>query len=163
MAVPERRRSSAGRWPLVALCLGYFLVILDVTVVAVAVPVIGAGLRADLTVLQWVVDGYTLAFAGLLLMGGGLGDRAGGRRVFLAGLAVFTVASAACGLAPSAGVLVGARLAQGAGAAMMVPASLALLRAAYPDSEARARAFGVWGMVAGLAAAAAPGWTRPPR
>ncbi|MCK2218453.1 DHA2 family efflux MFS transporter permease subunit [Actinomadura sp. ATCC 31491] len=147
---------ATGRAPLIALCLGYFLVILDVTVVTVAIPVIGGELRAALPVLQWIVDGYTLVFAGLLLVGGGLGDRLGGRRVFLAGLAVFTAASAGCGLAPSAGVLIAARLAQGAGAALMVPASLALLRHAYPDSGARARAFGVWGMVAGLAAGAGP-------
>ncbi|SDH37959.1 DHA2 family efflux MFS transporter permease subunit [Nonomuraea jiangxiensis] len=155
MTVTALRR-TCGTLPLVALCLGYFLVILDVTVVTVAIPVIGADLRTDLTILQWIVDGYTLTFAGLLLMCGGLGDRLGGKPVFLAGLAVFTVASAGCGLAPSAGALVAARLVQGAGAAMMVPASLALLRNAYPDHEARARAFGVWGMVAGLAAAAGP-------
>lgn len=148
--------AKAGRLPLVAVCLGYFLVILDVTVVTVAIPVIGTDLRTGLTGLQWVVDGYTLAFAGLLLFCGGLNDRLGGRRVFLTGLAVFTAASAGCGLAPFAGALVGARLVQGAGAALMVPASLALLRNAYPDRGSRARAFGVWGMVAGIAAGAGP-------
>lgn len=147
---------SAGRLPLVAVCLGYFLVILDVTVVTVALPTIGADLRGAVTSLQWVADGYTLAFAGLLLFCGGLGDRFGPRAVFLAGLAVFTLASAGCGAAPGAGALVAARLAQGVGAALMVPASLALLRHAYPDAAARARAFGVWGMVAGVAAAAGP-------
>jgi DHA2 family methylenomycin A resistance protein-like MFS transporter len=151
---PDPVRS--GLRPLVAVCLGYFLVILDVTVVNVAVPAVGADLRASVTALQWVVDGYTLAFAGLLLLGGGLGDRIGGKPVFLAGLVVFTLASAACGLAPGAGVLIGARLVQGTGAALMVPASLALLRHAYPDPVSRARAFGVWGMVAGIAAAAGP-------
>ncbi|MEV0150750.1 MULTISPECIES: MFS transporter [unclassified Nonomuraea] len=160
MTVPTRNEivstTRAGRLPLVAICLGYFLVILDVTVVTVALPAIGAGLRGGLTALQWVVDGYTLAFAGLLLFCGGLGDRFGGKPVFLTGLVVFTAASIGCGLAPSAGALVGARLVQGAGAALMVPASLALLRNAYPDRESRARAFGVWGMVAGIAAAAGP-------
>ncbi|GAA0904955.1 MULTISPECIES: MFS transporter [Streptomyces violaceusniger group] len=102
------------------------------------------------------MDGYTLVFAGLLLLCGGLGDRLGHRRVFLAGLGLFTVASAACALAPSAGFLVGARLAQGAGAATMVPASLALLGALHPEPGARARAFGVWGGIAGVAAAAGP-------
>ncbi len=140
------QRSATGRtqpgWlPLIAICLGYFLVILDVTVVNVALPAIGSGLGAGVTVLQWVVDGYTLAFAGLLLFCGGLSDRSGGKRVFLTGLAVFTLASVGCGLAPSAIALVGARLVQGTGAAMMVPASLALLRHAYPDRQARARAF----------------------
>ncbi|MEU1949875.1 MFS transporter, partial [Streptomyces sp. NPDC020125] len=142
--------------PLVAICLGYFLVILDVTVVNVAVPRIGAGLAAGQGALQWMVDGYTLVFAGLLLFCGGLGDRLGHRRVFLAGLGLFTVASAGCALAPTAAVLVGARLAQGAGAATMVPASLALLGALHPEPAARARAFGVWGGIAGVAAAAGP-------
>jgi MFS transporter, DHA2 family, methylenomycin A resistance protein len=153
---PATQRAEPGWLPLVAVCLGYFLVILDVTVVNVALPVIDTRLNAGVTVLQWVVDGYTLAFAGLLLFCGGLSDRAGGKRVFLAGLAVFTAASAGCGLAPSAAALVGARLVQGTGAALMVPASLALLRNAYPDQRARARAFGVWGMVAGMGAAAGP-------
>ncbi|MEU5614637.1 MFS transporter [Streptomyces sparsogenes] len=142
--------------PLLAICLGYFLVILDVTVVTVAVPRIAADLGAGHGALQWVVDGYTLAFAGLLLLCGGLGDRLGHRRVFLAGLGVFTAASAGCALAPTAAVLVGARLAQGAGAAMMVPASLALLGELHPEPAARARAFGVWGGIAGSAAAAGP-------
>ncbi|MFT9479077.1 MFS transporter [Streptomyces sp. 11-1-2] len=102
------------------------------------------------------MDGYTLVFAGLLLFCGGLGDRLGHRRVFLAGLGLFTVASAGCALAPTAAVLVGARLAQGAGAATMVPASLALLGALHPEPAARARAFGVWGGIAGVAAAAGP-------
>ncbi len=148
--------AAVRRGPLVAICLGYFLVILDVTVVTVAVPRIGAGLAAGQGALQWVVDGYTLVFAGLLLFCGGLGDRLGHRRVFLAGLGLFTVASAGCALAPSAAVLVGARLAQGAGAATMVPASLALLGALHPEPAARARAFGVWGGIAGVAAAAGP-------
>ncbi|WP_214411702.1 DHA2 family efflux MFS transporter permease subunit [Sphaerisporangium fuscum] len=156
MTVTLSPSTRAGRLPLAAICLGYFLVILDVTVVTVAIPVIGTELRAGMTALQWVVDGYTLAFAGLLLFCGGLGDRLGGKRVFLAGLAVFTLASAGCGLAPAAGALIGARLVQGVGAALMVPASLALLRNAYPDRESRAHAFGVWGMVAGFAAAAGP-------
>jgi DHA2 family methylenomycin A resistance protein-like MFS transporter len=160
MTVTMRERAAphtkAGRLPLVAVCLGYFLVILDVTVVTVAISAIGTDLHTGLTALQWVVDGYTLAFAGLLLFCGGLNDRLGGKPVFLAGLVVFTAASAGCGLAPSAGVLIGARMVQGVGAALMVPASLALLRDAYPDRGSRARAFGVWGMVAGVAAGAGP-------
>lgn len=141
---------------LVALCLGYFMVILDVTVVSVAVPSIGRDLSVGVTGLQWVVDGYTLVFAMLLLPSGGAGDRLGGRRVLLTGLCVFTVASLGCAAAPSAGLLVAARLAQGVGAALQVPASLSLLRAAYPDRAARARAFGAWGAVAGVAAGAGP-------
>ena len=152
---PERA-AATGRWPLVAVCLGYFMVILDVTVVTVANPTIGHDLRTSITALQWVVDGYTMVFAGLLLLAGGLGDRFGARRVFLAGLVVFTAASAACAAAPGPVSLVAARLVQGAGAALLVPASLSLLHASYPDSAARARAIGVWGMMGGLAAAAGP-------
>ncbi|MFB4297887.1 MFS transporter [Actinomadura sp. NTSP31] len=153
-APPAEDRAS--RLPLTALCLGYFMVILDVTVVTVAVPSIGTALHGGVTALQWVVDGYTLAFAGLLLFCGGLGDRLGGRHVFAAGVVVFTLASGACGAAPTPAVLIAARLVQGAGAALMVPASLALLQAAYTGGAARARAFGVWGMVSGIAAGAGP-------
>ncbi|MCU1653963.1 MAG: transporter, partial [Pseudonocardia sp.] len=141
---------------LVALCLGYFMVILDVTVVSVALPSIGSDLSVGVTGLQWVVDGYTLVFAMLLLPSGGAGDRLGGRRVLLTGLCVFTVASLGCAAAPSAGLLVAARLAQGVGAALQVPASRSLLRPAYPDRAARAGAFGTWGAVAGVAAGAGP-------
>ncbi|MEU3350373.1 MFS transporter [Streptomyces sp. NPDC037389] len=148
--------TTPTRLPLVSLSLGYFLVMLDVTVVTVAVPDIGASLHAGPTALQWCVDGYSTVFAGLLLLGGGLGDRFGHRRVFLWGLGVFTAASAACGLATTAGALVAGRLAQGAGAAFLVPASLALLRAAHPDRAARARAVAVWGAVASIAFGAGP-------
>ncbi|WP_229820180.1 MFS transporter [Streptomyces abikoensis] len=150
------RASLRTSLPLVSLSLGYFLVMLDVTVVTVAVPDIGASLRAGPAALQWCVDGYSTVFAGLLLLGGGLGDRFGHRRVFLWGLGVFTAASAACGLATTAGALVAGRLAQGAGAAFLVPASLALLRAAHPDRAARARAVAVWGAVASIAFGAGP-------
>ncbi len=153
----EDRRGAGSSWaPLLAISFGFFMVVLDVTVVTVAVPTLGTDLHAGPSALQWVVDGYTLVFACLMLPCGGLGDRFGHRRAFLTGLAVFTAASAACGAAPTAGVLIAARLAQGAGAAAMVPASLALLRAAYPEPAARARAFGVWAAVSSLGAAAGP-------
>jgi DHA2 family methylenomycin A resistance protein-like MFS transporter len=139
--------------PLVAVSLGYFMVILDATVVTVALPALGREFGLGVAGLQWVVDAYTVVFAGLLLLGGSLGDRFGSRRVFLAALCCFTLASLACGLAPSLGALVAARAVQGAGAAMTVPSSLALVRAAYPDDRERARAFGMW---AGIAAAAGP-------
>ncbi|HET8673207.1 MAG TPA: DHA2 family efflux MFS transporter permease subunit, partial [Thermoleophilaceae bacterium] len=142
--------------PLIAICLGYFMVILDATVVNVALPALGRDLGGGVSSLQWVVDGYTLVFAGLLLTAGSLGDRLGGRRVFRAGLVLFTLASAACAAAPSVAVLVVARLAQGLGAALLVPSSLALLRAAYEDPRERARAVGIWGAVAGIAAASGP-------
>ncbi|MFF9171263.1 MULTISPECIES: MFS transporter [unclassified Streptomyces] len=147
------RRSWA---PLLAVCAGYFMVILDVTIINVAVPVIGRELAASLTGIQWITDGYTLVFAGLLLTGGALGDRLGNRRVFCSGVAVFTAASAACALAPNAGFLVAARLVEGLGAALIVPGSLALLQQAYPEPAARSRAFGLWGSMAGIAASAGP-------
>ena len=145
-----------GSAALVAVCLGYFMVIVDTTVVTVALPALRAELRAGLSGQQWVVDSYLLMLASLLLCGGALADRAGARRVFQWGLAVFLLASVACGLAPTVGTLVFARFVQGVGAAAAVPASLALLRAAFPDAAARARAFGVWGGIAGVAAAAGP-------
>jgi MFS transporter, DHA2 family, methylenomycin A resistance protein len=142
--------------PLLAVSLGYFMVILDATIVTVALPALGRDLGASVGGLQWVVDAYTASLAGLLLLGGSLGDRLGSRAVFQAALAGFTAASVACGLAPSLGALIAARAVQGAGAAMAVPSSLALLRAAYPDQRQRARAFGVWGGIAGIAAASGP-------
>ncbi|MFF3767022.1 MFS transporter [Streptomyces sp. NPDC001922] len=148
----------AGRsWvPLLAVCTGYFMVILDVTIINVAVPVIGRELSASLTAVQWITNGYTMVFAGLLLTGGALGDRLGNRRVFSAGVVVFTVASAGCALAPDTPGLVAARLVEGAGAALIVPGSLALLQQAYPAPAVRARAFGLWGSLAGIAASAGP-------
>jgi MFS family permease len=118
--------------------------------------VIGRELSASLTGIQWITDGYTLVFAGLLLTGGALGDRLGNRRVFCAGVVVFTAASVACGLAWSTVSLVAARLVEGLGAALIVPGSLALLRQAYPSPDERSRAFGLWGAVAGTAASAGP-------
>ncbi|MGW5132793.1 MFS transporter [Streptomyces sp. NPDC004135] len=151
--MPSERRSWV---PLLAVCSGYFMVILDVTVINVAVPVIGRELSASLTGIQWITDGYTLVLAGFLLTGGALGDRLGNRRVFCAGVALFTVASAACALAPGTAFLVVARLVEGLGAALIVPGSLALLQQSYPERAARARAFGLWGAMAGIAASAGP-------
>jgi DHA2 family methylenomycin A resistance protein-like MFS transporter len=142
--------------PLLAICLGYFMVILDATIVNVALPSVQRELGGGVIALQWIVDAYTVVFAGLLLSAGSLGDRIGARRVFDAGLLLFTVSSAACAAAPSAAVLIGARVAQGIGAAMLVPSSLALLRAAYEQPSERARAVGVWGAVAGTGAASGP-------
>ncbi|MGW5063436.1 MFS transporter [Streptomyces sp. NPDC004096] len=149
---PDRRSWA----PLLAVCAGYFMVILDVTIINVAVPVIGRELSASLTGIQWITDGYTLVFAGFLLTGGALGDRIGNRRIFCAGAAVFTLSSAACALAPSSPFLVVARLVEGLGAALIVPGSLALLQQAYPAPAARSRAFGLWGAIAGIAASAGP-------
>ncbi|MEW2297244.1 MFS transporter [Streptomyces sp. NPDC006743] len=142
--------------PLIALSLGYFLVMLDVTAVNVAVPDIRASLGTGATALQWIIDGYSTLFAGLLLLGGALADRMSHRRTFLAGLGVFTAASLACALAGSALPLIAGRLAQGAGAALLVPASLGLLQATFPDRAVRARAVAVWGAVASVAFGAGP-------
>ncbi|MFE5792238.1 MFS transporter [Streptomyces sp. NPDC056503] len=155
-AGPPADRPSLSLPPLIALSLGYFLVMLDVTVVNTAVPSVQDSLDAGPSDLQWIVDGYSAFFAGLLLVGGGLGDRFGHRTLFLSGLAAFAAASVVCALAPSAGVLIGARLAQGAGAALLVPASFALLQAAYPDRAQRARAVGYWGLVSAVAFGAGP-------
>ncbi|WP_374293011.1 MFS transporter [Streptomyces olivochromogenes] len=149
---PERRSLV----PLLAVCTGYFMVILDVTIINVAVPAVGRDLSASLTGIQWITDGYTLVFAGFLMTGGALGDRLGNRRVFCSGVVVFTASSAACAFAPSAPFLVAARLVEGLGAALIVPGSLALLQQSYPAPAARARAFGLWGSMAGIAASAGP-------
>jgi len=132
------------------------MVILDATIVNVALPAIGRQLHAPVSALQWVVDAYTVAFAGLLLSAGSLGDRIGARRVFNLGLALFTAASAGCAVAPFVAVLVAARAVQGVGAAMLVPSSLALLRGTYRRAAERARAVGAWGAIAGVGAASGP-------
>jgi len=150
------KTTSLALLPLMALSLGYFLVMLDVTVVNVAIPDIWTSLGTGPSRLQWIVDGYSTVFAALLLLGGGLADRFGHRRVFLAGLVLFTAASVSCGLAATSGLLIAGRLAQGAGAALLVPASLALLQATFPDSATRARAIAVWGAVAAVAFGAGP-------
>jgi DHA2 family methylenomycin A resistance protein-like MFS transporter len=138
------------------MCAGYFLVLLDVTVVNVALPRVGSGLHTDIGGLQWVVDGYALALAALMLTSGTAGDRYGHRRVVLAGLAVFGAGSLACGLAPDVAVLVAARVVQGVGAALLLPGTLAIISRAYPDDAARARAIGVWAGVGSLALPAGP-------
>jgi DHA2 family methylenomycin A resistance protein-like MFS transporter len=147
---------SRGGVALVAICVAYFMVILDTTVVNVALPSLERSLHTTTTALEWVVDGYSLVFAALLLTGGALSDRRGARGVFQAGVACFTAASAACGLAPSVGLLIAARCAQGFGATLAVPASLALIQAAFPGVAERRRAFGIWGAVAGIAAGGGP-------
>src|ERR1044071_6591770 len=129
-----------ARRPLFAASLGFFVVILDTTIVNLALPSIGDDLGGDLGDLQWVVDGYVMAFAALLLSSGALGDRIGVARGYSAGMLVFTLASVACGLAPSLPVLLASRVLQGVGAALLLPNSLALVRLAYHDPAARAKA-----------------------
>lgn len=139
-----------------AALLGIAVMTLDALIVNVALPAIGRDFGDGMTGLQWVVDGYTLMFAALLLSAGSVTDRVGARRAFGVGLAVFVTASAACGLAPNLGVLVAARLVQGSGAAMIAPASLALIREAFPDSARRARAISIWAAASSVGAAAGP-------
>src|SRR5215212_10819751 len=154
------RRAAAGyvspRAVLVVMCVGYFLVLLDVTIVNVALPKIGAGLDAGVSGLQWVVDGYALALASLMLAGGTVGDLHGHRRVVLAGLIVFWAGSLLCGVAPTTGVLVAARLAQGVGAALLLPGTLAIISRAFPEPRAQARAIGIWAAIGSLALPAGP-------
>ena len=150
------QRGPDPRLSLAVALLGFFVITLDALVVNVALPAIRNDLGGGITGQQWVVDGYTLMFAALLLSAGALSDRIGARQAFGAGLALFVAASLACGLAPELGVLIAARLAQGAGAAVMMPASLALIREAYPDSAKRARAIAIWSLGAAAASAAGP-------
>ncbi len=142
--------------PLLALCLGYFMTILDVTIVNVALVNIKEHLSANVTGLQWIVDGYALVFASLLLTGGALGDRRGSRTIFLVGFALFTLASTLCSLAPTLLVLQIARAFQGLGAALLVPNSLALLNTIYTDARKRAQAIGIWAAVASIGALSGP-------
>ncbi|MFI1370465.1 MFS transporter [Streptomyces longwoodensis] len=154
-----RELTSPGRSsPVLALTaglLGFTLVCLDASVVNVALPAIGSSLGGGMSGLQWVVDAYTLAFAALMLSTGAFSDRAGASRAYALGTAVFTLASAACGLAPGLPSLIGARVVQGVAAAVVLPASLALVRQAYPDPARRARAVAAW--AAGGSAAVALG------
>lgn len=134
-----RLGSPQGRGLITAAILGSGVAFLDGSVVNVALPTIGRDLGGGFAVLQWVLDGYLLTLSALLLLGGALGDRYGRRRVFVLGLAVFTVASLACGLAPDGLALIIARLAQGVGGALLVPGSLALIDAAIPPTSPRSR------------------------
>ncbi|MFY0408964.1 MFS transporter [Solicola sp. PLA-1-18] len=153
-------RSTAGRWLLLATILGSSMAMLDATVVNIALPDISRTLDADLAGLQWVLNGYTLALASLILVAGNLGDRLGRRRTFLVGVVWFAIASALCGLAPTAEVLVAARVLQGIGAALLTPGSLALISATVRHED-RGAAIGAWSGLGGVAGALGPllgGW-----
>ncbi|MFD4321178.1 MFS transporter [Streptomyces sp. NPDC058548] len=142
-------------WPLVAICLGTFMLLVDVTIVTVALPAMAADLDTTLSDVEWVVDVYALALASLLLGVGSRADRVGRRKVYLVGLIVFTAASVVCAVAPNAGVLIGARAVQGLGAAGMFGTTIALLGMHYSGRE-RGVAFAVWGATNSVAAAAGP-------
>ena len=140
---------------LAAVSFGLFMIMLDNTVVNVALPTMEKDLHVTLASLEWVVIAYALTFAALLITGGKLADLYGRRRIFVVGLAIFTLSSLACGLAPSAGFLIGARAVQGAGAALMNPASLSIIVATFPP-KLRGTAIGIWAGVSALALAIGP-------
>ncbi|MGP9019976.1 MFS transporter [Streptomyces sp. BR1] len=152
--------TPVGRWVLFTTVLGSGMAMLDSTVVNVALPRIGRDLDADMAVLQWTVNAYMLTLAGLILLGGALGDRYGRRKVFVLGVCWFAAGSLLCGIAPNAGVLIAARALQGIGGALLTPGSLALIQASFHPDD-RARAVGVWSGLGGVGAAVGPflgGW-----
>ena len=141
---------------LAAMSLGYVVVQFDVTIVNVAINSIGGDFGGSVADLQWIVNAYTITFAAFILTAGALGDRLGARRVFIAGFAIFVLASLACALAPALPVLIVARLCQGVGAAILVPNSLALLNHAYPQESERHWAVGIWAAGASFSLTAGP-------
>ena len=147
----ERRRW----WTLAAVSFGLFMIMLDNTVVNVALPAIQADLAADLSELQWIVTGYALSFAALMLIGGKLADAYGRRLIFVVGILVFTLSSLWCGLADSGDMLIAARVIQGIGAALMNPATLSIIAATFPPKQ-RGMAIGIWAGVSALALAIGP-------
>lgn len=147
-ATPDRR-SVDSRWlVLLVVCLAQFMVILDATIVNVALPSIQRGLHFSDANLQWVINSYTLVFGGFLLLGGRLADLLGRRRLFVAGVVVFTIASLINGLAQSSGMLVAGRALQGLGGAMVSPAALSIVTTTFTDTKERTRALGVWSAIA---------------
>src|SRR5204862_7905048 len=157
-AAPCSKR--AGRWVLAATILASSMAFIDGTVVNVALPALQANLNATIVDVQWVIEAYSLLLAALLLVGGSLGDHYGRRRVFLIGVALFALASAWCGLAPNTAQLIAARAAQGLGAALLVPGSLAIISSSFPENE-RGRAIGTWSGFSAITTAVGPvigGW-----
>jgi len=153
-------KSSSGRWVLLATILGSAMASIDATVVGIALPAIGSDFHASLASLQWVVTAYTLTLAGLLLYAGGLGDKNGRKKIFLIGVVWFAIASALCGVALNAPMLIVARAVQGIGAALLTPGSLAILEASFREED-RSKAIGAWTGFAGVGTAIGPflgGW-----
>ena len=148
-------KSAAGRWVLAVAILGSGMAFLDGTIVNVALPAIGEDLDASTSALQWVLNGYLLALASLILLGGSLGDRYGRRRIFVVGVGLFTAASLLCAIAPSAEWLIAARVVQGIGGALLTPGSLAMIETTF-RGEDRPRAIGAWSGMTGVAAAIGP-------
>jgi MFS transporter, DHA2 family, methylenomycin A resistance protein len=157
MHAPISKNQDRFKWlTLAAMSLGFGIVQLDVTIVNVAITSIGQAFGGGVAALQWVVSAYTIAFAALILTAGALGDRIGAKRIFMAGFAIFTLASLTCALAPTLSILIAARAVQGLGAAILVPNSLALLSHAYPGDQERGRAVSIWAAGASLALTAGP-------
>jgi len=157
-AAPCSKR--AARWVLVATILASSMAFIDGTVVNVALPALQANLNATIVDVQWVIEAYSLLLAALLLVGGSLGDHYGRRRIFLIGVALFALASVWCGVTPSIGQLIAARAAQGLGAALLVPGSLAIISSSFPENE-RGRAIGTWSGFSAITTAIGPiigGW-----
>src|SRR6187401_1734128 len=148
----EERRTW---WTLAAVSFGRFMIMLDNTIVNVALPSIQRSLHIGLSELEWIVNGYALTFAVLMLTGGKLADMLGRRRMFIVGLAIFTASSLACGLATGATMLIGARVVQGVGSALMNPATLSIITATFPPRQ-RGTAIGIWAGVSALALAIGP-------
>ena len=151
-AGPDR----AARLALVAVCLGFFVIQLDVTIVNVALPAIQRDIGGTVAGLQWVIDAYTLALAAVMLTAGSAADRLGAKRLFMAGLAAFAAGSAGCAAAPGLGALIAARTVQGLGASALLPCSLALIVHQFHDAGPRARALGVWGGMGSIGVALGP-------
>src|SRR5947209_6010355 len=142
------------RWKaLTVVCAAFFMTILDVSIVNVALPSIGKGLHFSSDNLQWVITAYAITFGGFLMLGGRAADLLGRRRVFVVGVVVFTVASFFCGLAWSEGVLIAARALQGLGAAIISPAALAIVMTTFDEGAERNKALGIWGAIGGGGAA----------
>jgi EmrB/QacA subfamily drug resistance transporter len=150
-----RLASPKGRWVLACSVLGSGMALLDGTIVNIALPRLGADLDASLATLQWTVNGYLLTLAGLILLGGSLGDRYGRRRVFVTGAVWFALASALCGAAQDSGMLIAARALQGVGGALLTPGSLALVQSSFRPQD-RAKAVGAWSGLGGVAGAVGP-------
>jgi EmrB/QacA subfamily drug resistance transporter len=153
--LPEEEELMRKWWPLVTVCLGTFMLLIDVTIVNVALPQMAGDLKTSFNSLQWVVDGYALSLGVLLLGAGALGDMFGHRRLYVGGLALFALSSLACGLATDSALLITARVVQGVGAAAMFTTTFALLNSSYQGRE-RGAAYGIWGGVSGAAAAVGP-------
>ncbi|MGH2518712.1 MAG: MFS transporter, partial [Chloroflexota bacterium] len=140
---------------LVVLCAGFFMILLDTTVVQIAIPSIIDSLHASLDQILWVINAYILVYAVLLITAGRLGDVMGPRTLFVIGLVIFTAASAYCGLAPDTTHLITARVIQGVGGALLTPQTLSMLTIIFPP-ERRGAAFGIWGGISGIAAVIGP-------